>query len=275
MGEHVRTWLFAPGDRPDRCQKALASASDQVIWDLEDAVNPEAKGAARQSLAKLLRSDLHRMPWIRINGWDTAWGEEDIGTLAEVVEGRGRWVVPKANADVVRKLQCRGIVGKWLFIIETAQGLSDLYRPDDAWPTTGPARLALGAVDYRNDIGARETPDESELIFPRSVLAVTSRRWEWAQPIDCGVTALDAPDDIYRSALRGKNLGMGGKLVLHPNQIEPTHRAYSITPDEMRWARDIVSQSRDTGAYSLHGEVVDRPVIQRARDILASESVSD
>ncbi|MDA8206061.1 MAG: CoA ester lyase [Thermaerobacter sp.] len=268
----VRTWLYAPGDRPDRCLKALASPADQVIWDLEDAVTPDAKLAAREIIGELLRRPLARTPWIRINSMDTVWGEEDVRVLARAYEKvEPRIVVPKMNTGAAARLaELSGVVAHWLLIVETAQGLLDALHSPRPWSLPGAARLAFGALDYRNDIGAVEMEDESELTVPRSLLALVSRGWGWPGPIDAVLPDIEDPDRVERSARRGRSLGMAGKMIVHPAQIAPVHRAFGPTDDERVWAQEVLAAAGSAGAVKVRGAMVDRPIIEQARRILES-----
>ena len=273
MRERYRTWLYAPLDRPDRCLKALASDADQVIWDLEDAVEESRKESARETLIDLLSTPLARVPWVRINALDTPWGVTDLKTVAPAFgSGKARWVVPKASGATVEIMNTVDVDGQWLLIVETAEGLMDLLdRSGQGWQIHGPARLAFGSLDYRNDIGAQETPDESELLMPRSVLALVSLRWCWDPPIDAVFPGIQDVAGMKASASRGRSLGFGGKMVIHPNQIGPVHTVYEPTSEEVAWAEEVVAASEARGAVQVQGAMVDRPVIERARRILANQ----
>lgn len=276
MTESFRTWLYAPGDRPDRCIKALASEADQVIWDLEDAVREPDKLAARETLVKLLvQEPLTRMPWIRLNALDTPWGTDDLLALSEAFGTRTpRWVIPKTTRATIETLRCLGMVGEWLLIIESAAGLRDVWQMARPWQISGVTRLAFGSLDYRNDIGALETPDESELTMPRSLLVWASRVWGWPAPIDAVYPAIEDGEAIRTSAWRGRSLGMAGKMVIHPRQISPVQEAYAPTDQEIAWARDVLRAAEGGGAVKVQGEMVDRPVIERARRLIRDAGLS-
>lgn len=269
MAERFRTWLYAPGDRPDRCQKAMASLADQVIWDLEDAVSPEHKVRARDAVIKLLRDRHPRRAWVRVNALNTEWGRDDLEELARIMGPDLRVVLPKATYEAGEEIYRRGYGGEWLFIIETAQGLADVMEVKQPWPCDrGRVRFAFGALDYRNDIGALETEDEWELAFPRSLLAVDSRAWGWHGPIDAVFPGISNDEAVRAAARRARALGMAGKMIIHPQQISPVHQAYRPTTEEVGWAHDVVNASQQAGAVKVRGSMVDRPVLERARQIL-------
>ena len=270
MPDSVRTWLCAPGDRPDRCLKALASGADQVIWDLEDAVPDDAKTTARDTLAQLLSGPLPRIPWIRVNGVDTDWGAEDVQRLSRAFpDGEARWVVPKASRQAVERLRQWGIRGRFLLIVETAAGLGDLWDVSRPWRLEGSSRLAFGALDYRNDVALGEMPDETELTMPRSFIALASRCWNWGGPIDAVYPAIDDAEALLASAQRGRALGMAGKMVIHPKQIAPVHAAYAPTAEDVAWAQAVLGAIQGAGAARVEGKMVDRPLVERARQILS------
>ncbi len=270
MIERYRTWLYAPLDHPDRCLRALTSDADQVIWDLEDAVDESSKESARETLTSLLGTSLSRTPWVRINGLDTPWGLKDLQSVAAFGSKAPRWVVPKASRKTVQTLQSVGIGGQWLLIIETAEGLLDILNgPVQAWDIPGEVRLAFGSLDYRNDIGAQETSDESELLMPRSLIVLASRRWRWEPPIDAVIPSIHDTEALRDSASRGRSLGFGGKMIIHPRQILPVHQVYEPTAQEIAWAQEVISASQSHGTVQVEGAMVDRPVVARARQILA------
>lgn len=268
MLERFRTWLYAPGDRPDRCRKAMATHADQVIWDLEDAVSEDRKTFARDTVTALLKEPFARKPWVRVNGWDTEWGLKDFERLHGVLGNHLRVVVPKATLKVAQALQEYGFSGEWLFIIETAQGLADVMDMKTPWPVNGQARFAFGALDYRNDMGALETADEVEITLPRSLLVLASRVWGWLAPIDAVFPGIADGDAVEASSRRARVLGMAGKMIIHPQQIAPVHRAYAPRPEDVDWAEEVMKAAQSAGAVKVRGAMVDRPVIERARQIL-------
>jgi citrate lyase subunit beta/citryl-CoA lyase len=277
MPERTRSWLFAPADRPDRCLKALAGAADQVIWDLEDAVAPEAKEEARRTVRELLRQTAGepRVPWIRVNGLFTPWGPEDLLSLQDAVsDARARWLVPKADARTVGRLEAwrrEGKVrGQWLLLVETARGLDDLARAERPWLAGDAVRLAFGALDYQADLGAGPVgPDEAELAVPRHLMARRSRVFGWPAPIDAVYPGYRDPEGLRAAAERARRFGFAGKMVIHPDQIGPVHEAFTPTAEERAWAERVLAASRAGGVATVDGAMVDRPVVERARQILA------
>ncbi len=271
MMEPSRTWLFAPGDHPERCLKAVNSQADQVIWDLEDGVDASKKKEARKSLADLLAKPLPRIPWIRINCPATPWARDDMEILARAhAHKMPKWVISKSTRKSVREVLQWGFPGQWLFIVETAQGVADLLDMNRPWDAGGSARLALGALDYRNDIGAFPTEEEAELAVPRTLLVLASRLWDWPPPIDAVYPFIDDVEGMEYRARRARQGGMGGVMIIHPRQIPAVHQAYEPSSDEIAWAQQVMAAAANSGAIRVEGMMVDRPVVERARRILAA-----
>jgi citrate lyase subunit beta/citryl-CoA lyase len=272
--ERFRSWLFSPADVPERCRKAYRSAADQVIWDLEDGVAPEHKDEARERVLELLAevAGEERRPWVRINAPSTERGREDLERLAAATpRGRRRWVIPKADAQTFAMLAPWREGAEWLFIVETATGLLDLLvAPPTDW-RAAEVRLSFGALDYQLDIGGSTSPDELELLVPRTLLSWVSRRLGFGQPVD--VVFPDVPDEegLKASAGRARRLGFGGKLLIHPRQVPVVHSAFLPTEEERRWAEAILAgMPAGVGAALVDGVMVDRPVLERARSIVAA-----
>ncbi len=260
------TWLFVPADRPDRFDKARAATADEVIIDLEDAVAPAAKDAAREHAARWLSGD--GIAWVRINGLGTRWHAEDIGALAGCRGLRGI-VVPKAeDPEALASLAARSGDTRLVALVETARGVRNL---DGLCATRGIERLAFGSIDFALDIDARHT-DEA-LLYARSELVVASRAAGLAAPLD-GVTVEVADiDAVRRAAARSCTLGFGGKLCIHPAQVPAVNRAFAPDPAELGWARRVVADAGASrgAAFLVDGEMIDRPRLLRAQRLLARE----
>ena len=156
--ERVRSWLFSPADRPDRCRKALSTPADQVIWDLEDGVGAAQKELAREYLVGLLHeeSTRTRRPWVRINAPRIQTGRSDVARLVDA--GLDRFVIPKVDAQALSLFWA--VVGERsgvqaLCLVESARGLLDLLRIGARSPfrRTRNMRLAFGSLDYSEDLG--------------------------------------------------------------------------------------------------------------------------
>jgi citrate lyase subunit beta / citryl-CoA lyase len=261
-----RTYLFVPGNRPDRFGKALASGADAVVLDLEDAVAPQDKAAAREAIAawcQMARPETERIV-VRINDESTEWFEDDLDLVHAA--GLHAAMLPKAElvsqvARVVSALPDAGIV---IPIIESARGLLNV---DAIAAAQGVQRLAFGTLDYAADLDL--SGDGRGLLYPACRMALASRAAGLSSPV-AGVTPDLGNEDILLADLAfARACGFGAKLCIHPNQVGAIHRALAPTAAELDWARRVVSASeKETGAFQIDGKMVDRPVILKAKAIL-------
>ena len=260
------TWLFVPGDRPDRFDRAVAAKADEIIIDLEDAVAPAAKLQARQETAQWLSSGGEA--WVRLNGRQTSWFDHDAANLAGAPGLRG-FILPKcedpdevmALADVARRRL------DVIALIESAGGVVGA-QAIAACPAT--VRLAFGAVDFALDIDASES--RNALLAARSFLVLASRAAGKPAPIDSVTTAL-SPAVAAADALHARELGFGGKLCIHPRQVGPVSAAFRPTEDEVSAARAVLRAARASdGVTTIGGRMIDRPVIERAQRIVEKAS---
>lgn len=248
----VRTVLFVPGDRPERFDKALASGADLVVVDLEDAVAPSARAAARLAVASFGSRD---GVGVRVN----AVGTSDHPLDAALVRELGCPVMLAKTEAPPSGLGDGGVIA----LVETARGI--LAAPTIAAAPTV-ARLALGHLDLAAELGV--DPDARDALgVARSGLVLASAAAGLAPPID-GVTADVRDEALLRDDVsHARRLGFGGKLCIHPAQVGPVAEAFASSADEVAWARRVVAASNDSVTV-LDGRMVDRPVVERARRIL-------
>jgi citrate lyase subunit beta/citryl-CoA lyase len=255
-------WLFVPGDRPDRFEKALASDADEVIIDLEDAVAARAKAYARDVTVAWLGTG--GRAWVRVNGHDTPWHDADLAALAGLPGLKGI-VLPKAtNPDVLDDVG-RTTKTAIIALIETAAGI---HRAFDIAAAPAVHRLALGSIDLALDLNARET--DTALLLARSTIVVASRVADLPPPIDGVTTNFAEPTEVARDAAHARELGFGGKLCIHPAQITAARAPFLPTPDELSWAHKVLAaaSARGGGATQVDGRLIDQPVQRLARRIL-------
>lgn len=271
-GEAARTWLFAPADRPERCRKAARSGADQVIWDLEDGVAAAHKETARTALRTLLAECAkgEGTPWVRIGSPRSADGRSDLALLT-AHRALGRIVVPKADARAVAELATATCRGEWLLIIESGRGLWDLAQGRLRVPADVEARLAFGALDYALDLGIEAGAGEDELLHARSEIVWLSRVMNLPRPIDSVHPGFRDPEAVAEAARRACRIGFGGKLAIHPAQLAPIESAFTPSAGTVAWARRVLAAAGSgRGAVATDGAMVDRPVVERARAILAA-----
>lgn len=260
-----RTYLFVPADRPERYAKALASGADAVIVDLEDAVAPGAKRGARDALAGSL--DEATPVIVRVNAAGSPWFEEDLALCRH--PGVAALLLPKAESiDVV----CHAFESTFkdvLPIVESARGLEEV-RAMARVP--GVVRLAFGSIDLALDLGIDCAPGggEAELQPYRAQVVLASRLGGLPAPIDGVSTAIEDAAALRADAERSRRLGFGAKLCIHPRQIAVVRAAFSPDPQRIDWARRVCAAFEAAGgaAVAVDGEMIDLPVVERARVVL-------
>jgi citrate lyase subunit beta/citryl-CoA lyase len=262
LGEAVRTaatLLFVPADRPERFPRAAATSADLVILDLEDAVAPENKEAARVNAAKWAATQPCA---VRINAADTQWYAADVAAMAAT----GAIVmVPKAQ-DQARLGAIAAALGPdaaIIALIETSRGVLDAAK---LAAIPGVARLALGSFDLAADLDV-DPVDREALLPTRGALVLASAAAGLPGPVDGVTAALDDPAVISDETAYARRLGFAGKLCIHPKQLAPVAAALRPCDNEISWARMIVESAAD-GVAAVDGKMVDKPVIDRAHRIL-------
>ena len=263
-----RSYLFVPGDRPERFEKALGSAADAIVADLEDAVAPPAKASARDAVAALLASgsDADRVV-VRINDEATPWFDADLALLRH---GQARAVMlPKAErAETIARVRsaCPGIAV--LPLIESARGV---LAAEALAAADGVQRFVFGTIDYALDMdlqGPLATPVGLDAAASR--LALASRAAGRLPPV-AGITVAIADEAALRADMeRALAHGFAAKLCIHPKQIAPLHALLAPAPDELAWAQRVLEAAGASGgaAVQLDGRMIDKPVIERARRIV-------
>jgi citrate lyase subunit beta/citryl-CoA lyase len=253
--------LFVPASRPDRFRKAAASGADAVILDLEDAIAPEDKERAREAVVEHA-AGLGLPVIVRVNAVDTPWHDADIAALVRL-EGVAL-MLPKTErpqdiAAVVRRI---GRDCPIIALIETAAGLSRLH---DILPSNGVVMAAFGSVDFSVDIGCAH--ERLPLLTARGEIVWRSRAAGRAAPLDGVTTALDDEMSLEADLKHATEMGFGGKLAIHPKQIDAIHHAFTPDDGTVAWARKVLEASSSGSAARLEGEMIDRPVVERARRI--------
>jgi citrate lyase subunit beta / citryl-CoA lyase len=266
------TYLFVPGDRPDRFDQAFGSGADAVILDLEDAVHAEKKADARAAVANWCRSISLATGRIlvRINHVTTAWFADDLAML-RALPGVGA-MVPKAEdytvlTDVLAALGEEPVL---VPLIESARGLRAV---DTIAATDGVQRLAFGTLDFALDLGLSE--DERALAMPASQIALASRCAGLAAPIAGVTVAIDDDEALVNDVAFARAMGFAAKLCIHPRQVSIVRAAFAPGAAELDWARRVVSAvGVGIGAAQVDGRMVDAPVLRRAQSIIEGAEFS-
>jgi citrate lyase subunit beta/citryl-CoA lyase len=281
----IRSALFVPGNRPDRVDKALATAADVVIIDLEDAVPHALKAETRPLIHdKLLQHANHNI-LVRVNGLETEFIHADLDQL--VVKSLSQIIIPKierpahireANRRLTEIEEKKGIPSGSISIIaliESALGVENAFRIVSE--KTEPNRLftvAFGAADFALDMGIEMTKNGGEIDYPRARLALACRAAQIKPPLDTPfMIDLNDMEALEADANRAKKYGFQGKLCVHPKQVEICNRIFSPTKEEIEYAQKVVqafaeAESSGTAAIQVDGKFVDYPVVERSKRIL-------
>ena len=275
----ARSFLFVPANRPERYAKALASGAGAVIIDLEDAIGPDQKPAARTQLeeafAHLPLADRARVV-VRINAAGTAWHADDLALVGKLAHlGLAGVVLPKAEStDQLAHLAASvGQACALLPMIETATGLVAI---DDIARSPQVARLLFGNLDFQADLGMSCGPDEAELQPVRLALVVASRRAGLATAVDGVTPGTGDLAQVQADAERSRRSGLGARLCIHPQQVPVVNAALGPTAAEIDWANRVLAQSSLTGGsvFTLDGRMVDEPLLRKARHVLAQQLIA-
>jgi len=260
---YLRSLLFTPASDARKLEKALASAADGVVCDLEDAVAPADKEGARDVVATALENASGPARFVRINGAATEWFADDVALTATLaLDGI---VLPKASPEAVEALGQAG--PPVIAIVETALGVRQAFEIASR-PRV--AALLLGAVDLGAEVGLETRPDSQEILYARSKVAIDSAAAGLRGPFD--VVHLDFEDTagLEEQCQLARALGFRGKASIHPAQIETINRVFSPSDGEVEWARSVVDafDGQSEGVLAVNGTMVDRPVVERARRVL-------
>lgn len=256
-----RSLLFVPGNRPERFDKACAAGADATLIDLEDAVAPNDKAAAREAVRAWLHAA--RPVYLRVNGADTDWFQDDLALLA--LPGVRGVVLPKAEHPAsITEIHAVAAGLPVIALIESALGLRNL----ESIAAAGIARFAFGSIDFQLDLGI--SGEREELLFARSALVLVSRLAGLPPPVDGVTVALDDPAQLADDIAYARRVGFGGKLCIHPRQVEAVNAGFLPPAADVEWATRVLeaAEKASGNAVRLDGKMIDRPVIDRARAIL-------
>lgn len=264
--QRQRSWLYVPGDQRERIFKALRSAADSVVIDLEDAVPPARKDTARQTVIDLVTesdSAEHSRIWVRVNPLTSTWGAADLKAVAELPLA-GLRVPRAADPDQVREIADRTGLALQL-IVETAAGLTRSVELASAHPLV--VGIGLGESDLGADL---RVTDDAGLDWARGQIVVAARAAGLPSPVQSVWTNVRDLDGLRTSSLRGRDLGFLGRSVIHPKQIQIVHDVYTPPPEEVAAARSIIAAAeaaRERGEVAIlddAGRFIDPAVVDRA-----------
>lgn len=255
--EISRSWLLVNGAKTEEFDAAAASKADQIVLDIEDAVDPSQKSIARYEVAKWLET---KQAWVRINDRASDFWSDDIDQLRDVPGLLGVMLAKTEDGSHVTETFDRlGGKTRVLALVESALGIEEAREIASA---RGAFRLAFGSGDYRRDTGT--SVEDIAMAYPRSRLVVASRIGNLPGPID-GPTVGSSYGILREKSEHAVALGMTGKLCLHHDQIPVINEAISPTQSDVAWARTFLADFEARGRVVRDGS--DLPRLGRAEKI--------
>ncbi|ADZ68577.1 HpcH/HpaI aldolase/citrate lyase family protein [Polymorphum gilvum] len=277
-----RSALYMPGSNARALDKAKTLDVDCLILDLEDAVAPDAKALARDQVCEAVRAGGygHRELVIRINGLDTAWGAEDLE--AAIAARPDAILVPKVSSPAdLQRVAHRLAVGNapaalrlWA-MMETPQAMLNAAAIGAAGrdPEVRLACFVMGTNDLAKETRARLTPGRAAMV-PWLMTCVAAARAGGIDILDGVYNDFNDLDGFAAECAQGMDMGMDGKTLVHPKQIEPCNAAFSPSEAEIAWARKIneafqAPENADKGAIQVDGRMVERLHAEMGRRVIA------
>ena len=253
----ARSWLLVNGANADRFEAAARSRADIVVLDIEDAVAPKDKPAARDNVLGWLGAG--RTDWVRINGFGTPWWVDDLAPLAGTSVG-GVMLAMVESVDHVTETAKRLPNVPIVALVETARGLE---RITEIAAAKGTFRLAFGIGDFRRDTGFGE--DTATLAYARSRFTIAAKAANLPSAID-GPTIGSNALKLTEATAVSVEFGMTGKICLAPDQCSVVNEGLSPSQDEIAWAKEFFAEFESDGGEIRNGS--DLPRIARATKIL-------
>ncbi len=278
-----RSMLFLPGNNPNMLINGNCLGADSVIFDLEDAVSPAEKDAARV----LVRNTMRYMDFrgceiiVRINSIDTPYWKQD---LEQILPYRpGLILLPKTGTaqDILEadaymtqleeKLGFEKNTVGLMALIETALGVENAFAIASASPRV--KALFLGAEDLTADLRCKRTKEGQEIFYARTRLVVAARA-AGVEVYDTPFTDVNDDEGIYVDAQKAKALGFSGKASISPRHVDTINAVFSPTQADVNYAYEVMdaialAKEQGKGAIALHGKMIDAPIVARAQQTIA------
>ena len=278
-----RSMLFLPGNTPNIIVNGDALGADNVILDLEDAVSPDQKDAARilvRNAIKAIGFDNVELT-VRINSLDTPYWKDDLEEIVplspdlimptKVNSAQDVLTLDAAIAGIEKKCGLDAGTVKLIPLIETAQGLENAAAIASACPRV--AAIFLGAEDLTADLRCPRTKEGTEIFYARSRM-VSAARAAGVDVYDTPFTDVNDDEGIVRDAQFARSMGFTGKACISPRHVRAVNEAFSPTQKEIDYAYEVLEAIRQAkeqgrGAISLHGKMIDKPIVLRAEQTIA------
>jgi citrate lyase subunit beta / citryl-CoA lyase len=283
-----RTMMYIPGSNPGMIKDGHIYGADSLMFDLEDSVSIKEKDTARFMVYNALKSIDYEgtETVVRINGLDTTFGRDDLEAIVRAKPDIIRLPKTEKPQDVIEMdeiiTEIEKNIGfevgtiKIMAAIETAFGIVNAYDIVKASPRL--VGVALGAEDFVRDIKTTRSLDGVELLAARSQIVLAARA-AGVYALDTVFSDINNEEGFINEVKHIKQLGFDGKSVIHPNQIEPVHKIYTPSEKEIQKSIAILNaieeaRLKGSGVISLNGKMIDLPVAERARRVLALAKAS-
>lgn len=254
-----RSWMLLSARRTDLFDSSLECDADQIVLDLEDAIDPRHKSSARADVVRWL-STPGRSAWVRINERGSSYWAEDIDALRGLPGLSGVMLAKSEAPEQIEQTRERfGDSTPIVALVESALGIESVAA---IARSRGAFRLAFGSGDYRRDTNT--SADDLAMSYPRSRLVIASRIGGLPGPID-GPTVGGGYAPLRSQSETAVSLGMMGKLCLHTDQLEVVNEEFSPTRADVRWAKDFLAEFDKRGREIRDGS--DMPRLKRAEKI--------
>ena len=273
-----RSALYMPASTAKAVEKARTLPADVIILDLEDAVAPESKPAAREAAVAAVQAGGFgaREVVIRVNGLDTPWGAEDLAAAAEA--GPDAVLVPKVNdaADVRlydQRLHAAPPATRLWTMIETAKAAFHLWEMAEASHGTRLAAWVMGVNDFAKEMRARQTPDRAPFL-PLLTLSVAAARAHGLTILDGVHNDIEDLAALEAVCVQGVDFGFDGKTLIHPKHLEICNRVFSPSPEDIAWSRAVIAafnapENSGKGALRVDGKMAERLHLAQAERLVA------
>lgn len=278
-----RSVLFSPGDQPELMRKAPRTGADTVVFDLEDAVVPEAKAAARETVAEVIGDptfDPDCEVCVRLNP-DRETAELDAEAITAADPRLDSIMVPKAEsvADIHAindPVAARGYECPVIALCESAAGVLNAQSVAATDPVDA---VAFGAEDLSADIGATRTEAGAEVSHARQHVVLAAGA-AGVDAIDTLVTDIGASEHLEAEATFARQLGYDGKMAIHPAQVDVINGAFTPPPEDVEWAKRVLAAAETAeregrGVVRVDDEMIDAPLIAQAGTILERHEAAE
>ncbi|MCY1645947.1 CoA ester lyase [Caulobacter sp. SL161] len=273
-----RSALYMPASNAKAVEKARTLDADVIILDLEDAVAPEMKPAAREAAVTAVKAGGFglREVVIRVNGLDTPWGADDLAAASEA--GPDAVLVPKVNdaADVRlydQHLSAAPTSTRLWTMIETAKAAFHLWEIAEAAHSTRLSAWVMGVNDFAKEMRARQTPDRAPFL-PLLTLSVAAARAHGLTILDGVHNDIEDLAALEAVCVQGVDFGFDGKTLIHPKHLEICNRVFSPSPEDVAWSHAVIAafnapENAGKGALRVDGKMAERLHLAQAERLVA------